>query len=153
MDTYMKVRDILDEAQEFHRRMKMLYGRLAASCDRKRPEMLLNYLKDKEEEYEEGLAQSKRQETGGILETWMQFAPETDSNVIPSPDRFEEKMTLENIEAEAQRIREALIAFYETAAQTARPAPVRQLFEKLIEQHQSEQSADKTITDSLKHEA
>jgi rubrerythrin len=151
MDTYITVRDVLDKAQDVHRQMKDLYAQLAERCVRNQPEILLKYLKSKEEEYEQGLAQNIRNDRNGLLDTWMQYAPDLSQFAIPSPDAFEKEITLKEIEATAQRIRESLINFYETAAHTAKPDTVRQLFEKLAEQHQSEKAAVKTTLNSLKH--
>lgn len=151
MDTYITVRDVLDKAQNFHRQMKDLYDRLADTCDREQSEILLKYLKRKEENYERGLMQSQEDDVNGLLNAWMQFAPDWSQFAASSAEEFQKEMTPEAIAAKAQRIRKSLVEFYETAAQTAKPDSVRQLFEKLAEQHKSEQAALKTTMDSLKH--
>lgn len=151
METYTKVRDVLEKAREFHQQLTEFYDRLSDRAERDRVEMLLDYMSRHEEGFEEAFDDYTDEGAEKLLETWMQYGPEEDTLDVPDPGELDADMDVDDVVATALDLDDALVRFYEEVAERAKSSDVRDLFRKLREQQESEKAKLKRAAHQIRH--
>jgi rubrerythrin len=146
MDTFKQVRDVFAFSHRAHQQISEYYARLADQAERRRVEMLLDYLSRHEANQQACLQRYAADVSNALLNAWLQYVPETFPfadlpDTIAAPD-----MSVADVVEMALRLDDALIEFYGELAENADALEVRELFENL---RQIEVSAEV----SLKREA
>lgn len=140
METYTKVRDVLQTAQQFHSRLQAAYDKLSDETGKKRLQILLDYMSGHEEQFKEGLADYRREGAEDLLDTWIQYAPDEEHLGLPSVDQFDPAMDIADIEKKALEFDDRLMAFYSDAARHAKTERVREMFEDLARRHETDKA-------------
>lgn len=153
METYLRVRDILEAARRFHRQLGDFYDRLSDKSDRQRARLLLDYMERHERYFEQGLAAYDAEGADRLLDTWLQYGPDTDALDAPAPDELPDETGVDEVEKMARRFDEALATFYRDAARLARTKKVRELFQNLAEQQEADKDALKQTATAAKRNA
>lgn len=148
--TYGQVRDILNVAVEFHRRLKDFYRRLGEQTDRDRIQILLDHMSRHEEDFEQAMAKYNQERSKELLDTWMQYTPDQRSLDVPEPETLRADMTVDEVVATALDLDEKLVRFYSEAAHLAKTPEVKHLFEELTQQQQDAQAKLKVNASDLK---
>ena len=152
MSTYVKVRDIIDTVRRFHRQLKVYYARLAKQVDKKRVQILLDYLSRKEQQFQNGLATYDEEGAGRLLDTWLQYGPDEKQLDVPSFGDFRPDMTVDDVEKTAMEFGKALTEFCMSASRLAKTDDVRRLFRSLAQQEQEEKANIKTTGSAVKRD-
>jgi rubrerythrin len=109
-----------------------VYERLEDESQDERARLLLDYLREHEENFKNVLRRYSQEEHSGVLDTWIQYDPEEDLRRALEESEMRPGMSLDELLAQAQRFNQAVISFYrEALAQTNAPR-VRELFESLL---------------------
>ncbi len=137
---YEQVAKILDRAKKFHHDLSELYQRLEDTAPQEDEivHIILGYMTDHEKKLEMKLFAFESTVTQNIKDTWFQFPPAERLEVALDELRFCESMSVKDLVALSLRFDNALISFYREAAESAQADQVRDIFENLYHEGQSE---------------
>ncbi len=75
-----QIRDILEHVREFHRSLHDFYEECSEETEDERVKALLDYIGRHEGNFNEALARYEETAARGVLDTWLQFAPDETLN-------------------------------------------------------------------------
>lgn len=135
---YVQVRDLLEQAAQFHGRMAEFYHGLAGHAAQQRVKLLLDYMSTHERNLEESLDAFDEGAAAGILDTWVD-RDHCDRIVhacenLPAPP----ELSLDGVSRLAMDVDETLVKFYQELARKAEPEDVREVFRNLVSMEQAE---------------
>lgn len=153
MTAYLQVHDILDRAQETHRRLSEFYARLSDVATDVHVKMLLGYLNRQEERFAESLESYSATGSQKVLNMWFQFPPESRlQRTLSQIDvDLDGDMTLDDVREVAMRFDDCLADYYEEALENAEGAEVVDTFYELFMQEKHEKARLFRSVESLKH--
>jgi len=151
MTAYLQVHDILDRAQETHRRLGEFYERLSKVATGGHVKMLLNYLSQQEKNFAQSLEVYVTRGSPKVLQTWFQFAPESHLQETLAGIDLQADMTVDQVMRVAMRLDDCLVAFYDEALQNAEGEEVADAFRELLIQEKQEKAELFKTAESLKH--
>jgi hypothetical protein len=140
MSSFETVRDIVDHAKVFHRRLSEAYTKLGDRSDRERIKVLLTYMSRHQEHVAECLAELETTAARRIMDTWFKFTPKMKHEKCFECINLDANMTTEEIVSTTLRVDKCLVGFYEQAASNAVSQDVRDLFAKLLEMEKKEET-------------
>jgi hypothetical protein len=129
---YKQVRELLDRVKRYHRQLEDLYEWLEDESADPRARLLLNYLREHEQNFKNVLAQYGREEHRGVLDTWIQYDPEEDLRRALEEAELRTGMPLEELLAQAHRFSQAVVSFYREARDQTNAPRVQELFDSLL---------------------
>lgn len=102
LQQYENTRHVLDEIRNFHERLADLYGTLAGQATEARAEMLLNYVKSREEAQAAVIKLYESDAPTGILDSWFQ---------VPYPENLNDFLKLLETRADlsVEQVRELVM--------------------------------------------
>jgi rubrerythrin len=150
MTAYGQVRDVLNTAVRFHRRLEEFYGQLAKQEDRERVRMLLDYMSRHEQGFERMLADYGKGKARSLLDTWMQFEPDDRALKVPEPRTLRPDMSVDEVMEVALGLDDELVRFYSQAIDLTQDSEIRDLFEGLAQQAEDEKSRIKLNATMIK---
>ncbi|RUR55769.1 2-hydroxyacyl-CoA dehydratase [Vreelandella populi] len=138
---YNKVKDLIEWAEGFHKRMAQQYSEAADKTDNERLQMALTYLASQEIQMQKGLNGLFHDGTDHkeVLETWFD-----ESSDFPEPPELEQ-MAEKSVEGSVDEITRAAVEthtrlqkFYEHRALRSRIEPEATFFNSLAEGHEAQ---------------
>ncbi len=136
---FEQVRDILDHAREFHKKLHEFYQQLANQEESARIKLLLEYLGGHESFLEQGIANFEESASEQILDTWFQFTQ--DEALLQLPEKLDLKphMPVEEVIRIGLELDDRLIKLYKDALENSDVPEVQQVFDNLLAMEQQEQ--------------
>ncbi len=129
---YGQAKEIVNAAQEFHRRASTFYQQLADKAEGTRVKMLLDYLVRHEAHLERALANYKDEIKSKALDAWYQYAQEQCLMQPFDVSQYPKEMTVEDIMKIGLDIDRCLVASYKGMVEAATTPEVREIFESLL---------------------
>ncbi len=129
---YGQAKEIIDSAQEFHRRASLFYQELADKAEGARVKMLLDYLVRHEAHLDRALANFKEETRSRALNGWHQYAQEQCLMEPFDVELYPAVMTSDDVMKIGLEIDSCLMASYRGMAETAVTPECRELFESLL---------------------
>ena len=129
---YGQAREIVDSAQEFHRRASTFYQQLADKAEGARVKMLLDYLVRHEAHLEQALAGFKDEIKSRALNAWYQYAQEQCLLQPFDVSQYPKNMTVKEVMEIGLNIDRCLVASYKGMAETATTPECREIFNNLL---------------------
>ncbi len=151
MSSYLQGHDLLERAEQTHRRLSEFYGKMAQIVNRPRPRMLLDYLTQHEDRFADSLWAYCRKGSTKILETWFQYTPEDHLHEALASVRIHPEMSIDDIVAAAMRLDDCLVTFYEQAMDCAMSREVADAFRELFNEERQEKAELFKNAQALKH--
>ena len=136
---YEQVRDILDHAREFHKRLEEFYQNLAQNEAVARIKMLLEYLSRHEKFLEQGIANFEESASEQVLDTWFQFTQDKETLKLPEAVNIKSHMSVEDVIRMGLELDDRLIRLYKDAAENAEVPEVKDVFNNLLEMEKEEE--------------
>lgn len=130
---YETVRDILDRVRSFHRELSRYYEESTETSRNEKAQLLLDYMGRHERNTNRCLAKYKKEAVDGVLDTWMQYIPDSQLREAFEEAKIEPGMSPEEVFAHTLKIDRALIAFYEQLASYSAAPKLQELFQNLLE--------------------
>ncbi len=137
---FERVRDILNHAKDFHRRLGEFYAQCGAGADREKVRILLNYMSRHEANLAECLAMYEREAAARILDTWFKYPPEMPTCRCFECIRLEPDMGVDEIVEAALKVDACLLDLYRRTAEQSVSREVRDLFNELVEREKKEET-------------
>lgn len=129
---YGQAKEIVNAAQEFHRKASAFYQQLADKAEGSRVKMLLDYLVRHEAHLERALADYKDEIKSRALEAWYQYAQEQCLMQPFDVSQYPVEMSVEDVMNIGLNIDACLVASYKGMAETATSQECREIFESLL---------------------
>jgi rubrerythrin len=129
---------ILEAARRYHEQLADFYLLLARGANREPIRMMLGYLRYHERHLADCLAEYEDDLPADVLETWFKYPPHLPPAQLPDDVWADPELSKDRVLELAANFDSELVRYYETAAQRAGSARVRELFESLaqFEQHE-----------------
>lgn len=137
---FQRTRDILEHAKSFHEQLSAFYGRLSDTAAKDRIKVLLNYMSRHEQHLVEALSGLESDAARKVLDTWFKFGPEMPACTCFECMDLQPDMTLEQITQAALKVDRCLVDFYRQAVEKAVSQDVKDLFTRLLEMEQKEET-------------
>ena len=129
---YGQAKEIINAAQEFHRRASTFYQQLADKAEGARVKMLLDYLVRHEAHLERALGDFKDEIKSKALEAWYQYAQEQCLMQPFDISQYPKTMTVREVMEIGLNMDSCLVASYKGMAETATTPECREIFESLL---------------------
>ena len=136
---FEQVRDILDHAREFHKRLGEFYQNLADHEEAARIKMLIEYLGKHEKLLEQGMVNFEESVSKQILDTWFQFTQDKTILKLPKAMDIKSHMSVEDVIRIGLELDNRLIEFYKDAAENSEVPELKEVFNNLLEMEQEEE--------------
>ena len=137
---FSRVRDILDRARVFHEQLSGFYANMEKTADREKSRILLNYMSRHEQNMVECLARYEKEAANRVLDTWFKFPPEMKECRCFECVDLKPSMSLDDIIDVALKVDQCLLKLYSETAEKSNSQEVRDLFRKLLELEQKEET-------------
>jgi rubrerythrin len=129
----LRVRDLLDQVNDFHQHLRSYYTNLSAVAKKERVKMLLEHVARHEEQLAEGLAAYEQDAAAHVLDTWFEFTPdlarcERLEDVSLTPD-----MSIDEAVRTVLLFNQCLGEYYKQLAELSPLPEIGELFENLME--------------------
>jgi len=129
---YGQAKEIVDAAQEFHRRASAFYQQLADKAEGAKVKLLLDYLVRHEAHLNRALADFKEEARSRALEAWYQYAQRQCLLKPFDVSQYPQNMTVADVMEIGLNIDSCLVASYQGMAETATTPECREIFESLL---------------------
>ena len=136
---FTQVRDVLDHAQAFHKRLSEFYQDLADHEDATRIKMLLDHIARHERQLEKCLKDYEESASKQILDTWFQYSEDELSLTIPDDIAIKPHMSVQDVIRIGLELDDRIIKVYNDAAASADVPEVREVFDNLLSLEKQEQ--------------
>ncbi|SEA78184.1 hypothetical protein SAMN05660420_03170 [Desulfuromusa kysingii] len=130
--TYGQAKEIVNAAQEFHRRASAFYQQLADKAEGERVKMLLDYLVRHEAHLVRALENYQDEVKTKVLDAWYQYAQEQCLMQPFDVSQYPAAMTVEDVMKIGLDIDACLVASYKGMAETASSQECREIFQNLL---------------------
>lgn len=136
---FEQVRDILDHAREFHKKLHELYQQLADQEEAARIKLLLEYLGGHEKLLEQGIANFEQSASEEILDTWFQFTQDDAILKLPETLQLKPHMAVDEVIRMGLELDDRLIKLYRDAVENSEVPEVQEVFDNLLAMEQQEE--------------
>lgn len=143
MSGFGQARDVLRDAETFHRRLAEVYSDMARNHEHPRFTLLFNYLSQHEEQLGQQVANYAAKASPHVLDMWFQAVhPQCTITALDDADVSTEQ-TLDGVTEFALKMDSCLMETYRRVTSSSEPPEIREIFESLLamEQSQKEQLA------------
>ena len=149
--TYKQARDIFDMIRRFHKQLAVFYEQLSEKSEKERVRMLLTYMSRHEKNFERALGEYDHETASKVLDTWIQFAPDSRILSIPEVKDLHSDMSVDDVVDIAMELDDHLIKFYSEAERCVDFNLPKEFFGKLKEQEQAEEAELAKTAEGIKH--
>jgi rubrerythrin len=135
---YVQVRDLLEQAADFHGKMAEFYHGLSERADKVRVRLLLDYVSTHEKNLHDSLEEFDDEASQGILDTWVDR--DHCDRIVRACERLPAApdLSIDGVTRLAMEVDTSLVGFYDELARKAESEPVREVFRNLVAQEQAE---------------
>jgi rubrerythrin len=141
-----QIRDILDYVRKFHCCLHDFYEACGEETEDERVKALLDYMGRHEGNFNKALARYEETAAQGVLDTWLQFAPDETLNQAFKKVELTPGMSPDEVIQVALDLDKTLLTLYEELAQSTSAPHVKELFMNLL---QMEEGKDHQYARSL----
>jgi hypothetical protein len=132
--TYEQVRDILSRIRSFHRRLRDELEQVRPTSKDRRTQFLLEALRRDEQAMNIALAKYQRHGGVNVLDTWIQYVPDEETQRLLTENHFSSDMDPEEMLARKAGIDQALADLYRSLSEQTSATQVGELFAGLAQQ-------------------
>ena len=133
-----QTRDILADAESFHRQIGEYYHQLGNHMHKQRIKMLLEYLSLHEEHLADSLADYEQNASTTVMETWFKSKHQLNVHEILKDVEIAPEMSVDDVIELGLKLDERLIAMYRDLAENAQCEDVRAVFQNLLDMEEEE---------------
>jgi len=136
--TFERCRDVLSRIARFHEHMRQQYEHLEEVAERKRVQLVLDYLAGQEANLKASLDRYRSEAPEEVLETWIQYSTRSE---LPEPFRdakLPADMDLDAVTDLAARFDGWLMESFQQLAEESDVPELQELFSALVEQQEKE---------------
>lgn len=137
--TYKTVKDIVDHARRLHEALSRQYAELEQLTTSERAQLMLGYLNRHEQRLAEALRDYEADAAHGILETWLQYAPNLDAGPLLEKIRDVDLNDVEAVVAAALAVDEYLLQVYREIEEQADIEALREVARSLQQIERNEE--------------
>lgn len=141
LQQYENTRHVLDEIRSFHRRLADLYGTLAGQATGARAEMLLNYMKSREEAQATVIDLYESDAPANILDSWFQVPYPENLNDFLQLLETRADLSVEQVRELVMEADEFLMALLDHVERRVINSEVKAVFHDLKELEREEEKA------------
>lgn len=135
---YEQTRDILANAESFHRQIGEYYHQLGDHAHKQRIKMLLEYLSRHEEHLADSLADFEQNASTAVMETWFNSKHKLNACEILKDIQIAPEMSVDDVIDLGLQLDECLITMYRDLAENAQCEDVRSVFQNLLDMEEEE---------------
>jgi hypothetical protein len=128
----VQIRDIFDQIRRYHHQLAQYYRRAGQSSNDEKHKFLLDYMGRHEDRIEEALSDYGVSAGKSVLDTWIQFVPQTSLQAVFDQATISPQMTPDDVVAQALALDRKLIDYYKLLTDSTSAYEVRELFMNLI---------------------
>lgn len=129
---FQTVADVLDVVKSFHKALAAQFSELEQLTTSERARLMLDYLNRHEQHLSEATGQYDKDAGSGLLNTWLQFAPESHPDDLVAKVRAVDLNDVDSIVAVALAVDDYLIQLYRDLLSDADTDELKEVFESLI---------------------
>lgn len=135
---FKQVRDVLEYGKHLHAELKALAGKIEDNAQNARLKLLLEYLKQHEEELAKSLARFEQETQKHILELWLPYPLEARITKRLETVAIHPNMSLEEIVKVVMECEDALIELYRESLNEVDDPHVQEVLSNLIQLEDAE---------------
>lgn len=135
---FKTVREIVDFARQLHQALASQYAELEQLATSERAQLLLDYLGRHERQLAEALANYEADIAQGMMNTWLQYAPEFYPEGLVDSVRSVDLNKVDSVLSAALAVDDYLVDLYREMADRAELADLKEVFTGLLELEDSE---------------
>ena len=133
-----RTRDILADAEAFHRQIGEYYQQLSDQAEKQRIKMLLDYLSRHEEQLADSLADYEQSASTAVMDTWFQSKHKLNFCETLKDVEVKPEMSVDDVIDLGLKLDECLITMYRDLAENAQCEDVRTVFQNLLDMEEEE---------------
>lgn len=137
--TYKTVKDIVDYARKLHEALSHQYGELEQLTTSERAQLMLSYLNRHEQRLADALQDYEQGAGHGLLETWLQYAPNLDAGPQMEKIRDVDLNDVEAVVAAALAVDEHLLRVFREIEEQADIEALREVARSLQQIERNEE--------------
>lgn len=141
LQQYENTRHVLDEIRSFHGRLAELYGALADQATEARAEMLLNYMKSREEAQGTVIDLYESDAPSSILDAWFQVQSPENLNDFLSLLETRADLSVEQVRELVMEADEFLLSLLDHVERQVLHPDIKAVFQDLKELEREEEKA------------
>lgn len=135
---FQTLADVLEVVKTFHKALAAQLAELEQLTTSERAQLMLDYLNRHEQHLSEATAQYRDDADDGLLNTWLQFAPESHPEDLVAKVRGVDLNDVDAIVAVALEVDDYLIQLYRDLLADSETDELREVFESLIQLEDNE---------------
>jgi hypothetical protein len=125
-------KDILDHSRKFHKIIAEYYNKISEASDKERVKLLLNYLKERENQIEKTISELESSLSNGVLNSWFSYSQcKTNLDELTKLIK-KDKTTIEEVIDMFVQIDNCLIDLYTKLCNSTKNSEVQDFFNNLI---------------------
>jgi hypothetical protein len=135
---FKTVREVVDFARELHQALAGQYAELEQLATSERAQILLDYLSRHERQLAEALGNYEVDIAQGMMNTWLQYTPELQSQVLAETVRAVDLNQVDSIVKAALAVDDYLVDLYREMVDRAELESLKAVFSGLLKLEESE---------------
>ncbi len=135
---FQTLADVLDVVKAFHKALAGQLAELEQLTTSERAQLMLDYLNRHEQHLSEATTQYSDAADVGLLNTWLQFAPESHPEDLVAKVRGVDLNDVDSIVAVALEVDDYLVQLYRDLLADSETDELREVFESLIQLENNE---------------
>jgi rubrerythrin len=135
---YEQTRDILSDAEVFHRQTSEYYHQLSDQAQKQRIKMLLDYLSRHEAQLANSLSDYEQHASNAVLDTWFKSRHKLNVDEILKDVKITPGMSVDDVIELGLKLDDCLITIYKDLAENAQSEEVRSVFQNLLDMEEEE---------------
>jgi len=135
---YAQIRNVLDEARDFHGQLAEYYGQLSDNAIQQRVALLLDHMSSHEKALQRGLAAYEDDAERQVMDTWVDLSRHEEILATFKKTLIAADTSVDNVTRAAMDVDHCLLRFYRDVAGSAESETVREVFSNLIDMEEAE---------------
>ena len=135
---YTQIRNVLDEARDFHGQLAEYYGQLSDNAVQQRVGLLLDHMSSHERNLQQGLAAYEDDAARQVMDTWVDLSRHEEILATFEQTPIAADTSVDGVTRAAMDVDRCLLRFYRDVAGSAESETVREVFSNLVDMEEAE---------------
>jgi hypothetical protein len=135
---YTQIRNVLDEARDFHGQLAEYYSQLSVNATQRRVGLLLDHMSSHERNLQQGLAAYEDDAPRQVMDTWVDLSHHEDILATCEQMPISADTSVDSVTRVAMDVDRCLQRFYRDVAGSAESETVREMFKNLIDMEEAD---------------
>ncbi len=135
---YTQIRNVLDEARDFHGQLAEYYSQLSVNATQQRVGLLLDHMSSHERNLQQGLAAYEDDAPRQVMDTWVDLSHHEEIFATCEQTPISADTSVDSVTRVAMDVDRCLLRFYRDVAGSAESETVREMFKNLIDMEEAD---------------